>query len=118
LIAARSAPLATIVRPYGRGDHVIGKRSSDAPATPHRPKKPLQPPAARPKSPPRPPTNPADLAFVALDTHTPYTLDFDGADGGKNANYLLRWVNPAGEKGPPALDGPPRAKPAVAQRRV
>jgi len=28
------------------------------------------------------------------------TLDFAGADGGKNANYLLRWVNPTGEKGP------------------
>jgi len=66
----------------------------------------------------RPPTDSADLAFVALDTRTPYTLDFDGADGGKNADYLLRWVNPKGEKGPPALDGPPRAKPAVAQRRV
>jgi len=33
-------------------------------------------------------------------TRTPYTLDFAGADGGKNANYLLRWVNPTGEKGP------------------
>ena len=39
-------------------------------------------------------------AFVALDTRTPYTLDFAASDGGKNANYLLRWVNPAGEKGP------------------
>jgi hypothetical protein len=37
---------------------------------------------------------------VALDTRTPYTLDFAGADGGKNAHYLLRWVNPTGEKGP------------------
>jgi len=34
---------------------------------------------------------------IALDTRTPYTLDFAGADGGKNANYLLRWVNPTGE---------------------
>jgi len=46
------------------------------------------------------PTDPASFTFVALDTRTPYTLDFAGADGGKNANYLLRWVNPAGEKGP------------------
>ena len=29
-----------------------------------------------------------------------YSLDFAGADGGKNANYLLRWVNAAGKKGP------------------
>jgi len=46
------------------------------------------------------PTDPASFTFVALDTRTPYTLDFAGADGGKNANYLLRWVNPTGEKGP------------------
>ena len=39
-------------------------------------------------------------AHRSLDTGTPYTLDFAGADGGKNAHYLLRWVNPTGEKGP------------------
>jgi hypothetical protein len=33
-------------------------------------------------------------------TRTPYRLDFAGADGGKNAHYLLPWVNPTGEKGP------------------
>lgn len=33
-------------------------------------------------------------------TQTPYTLDFDAADGGKNAHYLLRWVNSTGQKGP------------------
>ncbi len=38
-------------------------------------------------------------AFVALDTRTAYTLDFAGADAGKNAHYLLRWVNPTGEEG-------------------
>jgi len=37
---------------------------------------------------------------MALDTRTPYTLDFDGPDGGKNAHYMLRWVNTKGEKGP------------------
>ncbi|MFO0840390.1 MAG: hypothetical protein U1D55_17930 [Phycisphaerae bacterium] len=41
---------------------------------------------------------PTDLTFVALDTKTPYTLDFDGADGGKNAHYMLRC--PTGQKGP------------------
>ena len=46
------------------------------------------------------PTDPASFTFVAHDTRTPYTLDFAGADGGKNANCLLRWVNPTGEKGP------------------
>jgi hypothetical protein len=38
--------------------------------------------------------------FMAVDTLAPYTLDFAMADGGKNAHYLLRWVNPTGEKGP------------------
>ena len=47
-----------------------------------------------------PPTDPKALTFVALDTRTPYTLDFDGADGGKNAHYMLRWVTTKGEKGP------------------
>lgn len=46
------------------------------------------------------PTDPAVFSFVALDTRTPYTLDFLGVDGGKNAHYLLRWVNPKGDKGP------------------
>lgn len=46
------------------------------------------------------PTDPEDFSFVALDTATPYTLDFDGPDGGKNAHYILRWVNSTGEKGP------------------
>ena len=48
----------------------------------------------------KPPTDPADLTFVALDTRTPNTLDFAGTGGGKNAHYMLRWVNPTGEKGP------------------
>lgn len=47
-----------------------------------------------------PPSDPAEFGFIALDTKTPYTLDFDGPDGGQNAHYLLRWVSPTGEKGP------------------
>jgi hypothetical protein len=46
------------------------------------------------------PIDPSEFAFVALDTRTPYMLDFAGVDGGKNAHYLLRWVNTKGEKGP------------------
>ncbi len=46
------------------------------------------------------PGDPDTFRFVALDTQTPYTLDFDAADGGKNAHYLLRWVNSTGQKGP------------------
>ena len=38
--------------------------------------------------------------FLALDTRTPYRADWTGADAGKIAHYLLRWVNTRGEKGP------------------
>jgi len=32
---------------------------------------------------PPPPVDPSELIFLAVDTRTPYTTDFDGADGGK-----------------------------------
>ncbi len=41
-----------------------------------------------------------ELTFLAIDTRTPYTTDFIGADGGKTAHYMLRWVNTKGEQGP------------------
>ncbi len=47
-----------------------------------------------------PPIDPAALTFIALDTRTPYTLDFDGPDGGQNAHYMLRWLSTTGQKGP------------------
>lgn len=52
--------------------------------------------------PPTPPTpsDPADFDFLAVDTATPYLSEYAGADGGKNANYILRWVNSRGQKGP------------------
>jgi len=46
------------------------------------------------------PADPSELTFLALDTRTPYTADFNGSDGGKTAHYMLRWVNADGEKGP------------------
>ncbi len=49
---------------------------------------------------PTPPVDPGELAFVALDTKSPYTLEFAGADGGKLAHYMLRWVTGTGLKGP------------------
>jgi len=47
-----------------------------------------------------PPADPKELTFLAVDTRTPYTTDFDGADAGKTAHYMLRWVSTTGEKGP------------------
>jgi len=46
------------------------------------------------------PTDPSEFAFVTLDTSTPHLIEFAGADGGKNAHYILRWVNTTGQKGP------------------
>ena len=47
-----------------------------------------------------PPADPDELNFVAMDTATPYIVEYDGADGGKTAHYMLRWVKSGGEKGP------------------
>ena len=41
-----------------------------------------------------------DHTFHALDTATPYPSTHPGAQTGKKANYLLRWVNSTGDKGP------------------
>jgi hypothetical protein len=36
----------------------------------------------------------------ALDTATPYVVEYTSADAGKTASYMLRWVNTRDEKGP------------------
>ncbi len=46
------------------------------------------------------PVDPSELTFIAIDTRTPYTLDFEGADGGKTAHYMLRWESTRAEPGP------------------
>jgi len=51
-------------------------------------------------APNEPPADPSELSFVGLDTKTPYTAEYGGADGGKTAHYMLRWVRSGGEKGP------------------
>lgn len=47
-----------------------------------------------------PPTDPKQYRFVGLSTRTPEVVTFESEDGGKTANYLLRWVNTKGEAGP------------------
>lgn len=47
-----------------------------------------------------PPTDPSELKYLATDTRTPYVVDFDGAQAGKIAHYMLRWVSTRGEQGP------------------
>ena len=47
-----------------------------------------------------PPADPGELSFVSMDTASPYIAEYDGADGGKTAHYMLRWIKTGGEKGP------------------
>ncbi len=47
-----------------------------------------------------PPTDPSELEFLAMDTRTPYLAEYEGAQGGQTAHYMLRWVNSRGQKGP------------------
>jgi hypothetical protein len=47
-----------------------------------------------------PPADPDELGFVAMDTASPYIAEYDGANGGKTAHYMLRWCKSGGEKGP------------------
>lgn len=46
------------------------------------------------------PSDPEQLRFLALDTASPYVAEYDGADAGKPAHYMLRWVSTRGEQGP------------------
>ena len=47
-----------------------------------------------------PPADPDELSFVAMDTASPYIVEYEGADGGKTAHYMLRWIKTGDEKGP------------------
>ena len=47
-----------------------------------------------------PPTGPADLSFLMLATRSPAVAEYGGADAGKTAHYMLRWLSSRGEPGP------------------
>jgi hypothetical protein len=47
-----------------------------------------------------PPAGPSELKYLATDTRSPYVAKYEGADGGKTAYYMLRWVSTRGEPGP------------------
>lgn len=47
-----------------------------------------------------PPADQSEMDFFGLDTRTPFTKTFPGADGNKVAFYWLRWVSSTGEVGP------------------
>ncbi|HYX29253.1 MAG TPA: hypothetical protein VE863_11865 [Pyrinomonadaceae bacterium] len=46
------------------------------------------------------PAGPNDVHYLALDTRTPYTVNFDASDAGKTACYMLRWMSTRGDTGP------------------
>lgn len=47
-----------------------------------------------------PPGDVSDCTFLALDSKTPYTLNFDSTDAGQTVHYLGRWMSTRGEAGP------------------
>jgi hypothetical protein len=47
-----------------------------------------------------PPVNVKDLTVSAFDTRSPFTLEFEEEQRGKNVWFCLRWENTKGEKGP------------------
>lgn len=47
-----------------------------------------------------PPTDLSECTFLALDTKTPYTAEFDGSDANATAHFIARWVSTRGDKGP------------------
>ncbi|MEZ6126122.1 MAG: hypothetical protein R3C49_23585 [Planctomycetaceae bacterium] len=47
-----------------------------------------------------PPSDPKAYRFVGVSTRSPELVTFESEDGGKTANYLLRWINSRGETGP------------------
>lgn len=47
-----------------------------------------------------PPASADELSFLSTDTASPYIAEYDGANAGKTAHYMLRWVKSSGEKGP------------------
>lgn len=46
------------------------------------------------------PVNESELTYLGVDTHTPYTIIYQGDQQGKTVHYWLRWVNTRGECGP------------------
>lgn len=44
------------------------------------------------------PSGTSDLEYVGLVTRNPYVVNYEDADAGKTAHYMLRWVNSRGEK--------------------
>jgi hypothetical protein len=44
--------------------------------------------------------DPDEFKFITMDTASPHTVNYESADGGKTAHYILRWVKRGDIKGP------------------
>lgn len=47
-----------------------------------------------------PPADPAELTFLSLATRPPAVAEYTGAEAGRMAHYMLRWLSTRGEAGP------------------
>lgn len=47
-----------------------------------------------------PPTDLSECHFLATDTRTPYTAEFDGSEANQTAHFIGRWVSTRSEPGP------------------
>jgi hypothetical protein len=94
--APNSAPLALI--DYGILRHTINFRDA---ATPDKRAKPAGMLGAEiwSKVGGTAPVTDSDFTMVALDTATPYVVNYPMEDAGKTVWYRLRWVTKSGEKG-------------------
>jgi hypothetical protein len=46
------------------------------------------------------PTDVSECSYLATDTRSPYSRDYDGGDADKTAHYMCRWVSTRHEPGP------------------
>ena len=40
------------------------------------------------------------MAFLAIETRSPYRADFEAPDAGKTVYFAFRWLNTKGQPGP------------------
>ncbi len=91
-----SVPFALI--DFGKLRHTIRFRDKDTPDTDKKPDGMLGAEIWM-KIGGEPPIDNTGCEYLGTDTSTPYLKTFGGADAGKTAWYLLRWVSKNGDKG-------------------
>jgi hypothetical protein len=91
-----SVPFALV--DFGKLRHTINFRDKDTPDTDKKPDGMLGAEIWL-KIGNDPPIDNTGCQYLATDTATPYVYTFSGADAGKTAWYLLRWVSNNGDKG-------------------